>query len=101
MSLTQQKISALKSAAKSSPEYADIVPLFAGIYEYLLGREKETGISIELSVTDMKERLENSFPLINAIDLKVDRERSVVFLRGLIAVLTSNGKENAEFLQSV
>lgn len=101
MPSTEQKISALKQAAQTSPEYADIVPLFIGIYEYLQGREHLTGISIQLSDADPKKRLENNFPLINTTDLRVDREQTVEFLLGCIAVLSRKGKENADYLRSI
>lgn len=101
MSSTEQKIAALRQATQSSPEYADIVPLFSGIYEYLQGRESQTGISVELPDSDPKERLENHFPLISITDLRVDRERTIVFLLGVIAVLIRKGKENAGYLRSI
>lgn len=101
MPTTEQKISALQQAAQSSPEYAEIVPLFIGIYDYVRGREKQTGISIEPAHSDPKERIENSFPLVNISDLMVDREQSVVFLLGVIAVLSLKGQENAEYLQQI
>lgn len=34
---TEQKITALQQAVQTSPEYADIVPLFIGIYEFIRG----------------------------------------------------------------
>ena len=101
MPTTEQKISALQQAAQSSPEYADIVPLFIEIYDYLRGREKQTGISIEQSFSDPKERIETNLPLMNFSDLKVDREQTIVFLTGIIQVLSRKGKENTGFLQQI
>jgi len=98
MSSTRQKITALQCAAQTSPEYADIVPLFIGIYDYLLGRENQTGISIELSNGNPAEKIEKGIPLLAFSDLKVDREQTVAFLRGVIGVLIQKGLENAEYL---
>jgi FdhE protein len=101
MPTTEQKISALRQAAQSSPEYAEIVPLFIGIYEYQRDRETLTGITIEPAHTDAKERIDESFPLINVSDLNVDRKQNVTFLLGIIEVLSLKGQENAEFLQKI
>lgn len=101
MSSTEQKISALQQAAQTSPEYADIVPLFIGIYVYVRGREQQTGISIEPAHADPKERIDKSFPLVNVSDLKVDRKQNIVFLLGIIEVLSLKGQENAEYLQRI
>lgn len=100
MSTTEQKISSLQQAAQSSPEYADIVPLFVEIYGYLRGRETETGITIERSFSD-PEGIEKNLPLVNFSDLKVDREQTVVFLSGIIDVLSGKGKENTEYLRLI
>lgn len=101
MSSTGQKITALQRAAQTSPEYTDIVPLFIGIYDYLLGRENQTGISIELSNVNPAEKIGKGIPLLVFSDLKVDREQTVVFLRGIIDVLIVKGQENAEYLQHI
>jgi FdhE protein len=96
-----QKITALRQAAHSSPEYADIVPLFIALYEYLHGREHLTGIEIVNSGANQQNNLENRIPLICSTDLKINRERTVEFLGGLIAVLTLNGKENVGYLETI
>jgi len=101
MPTTEQKISALLQAAHTSPEYADIVPLFIGIYDYVNGREKQTGISIELSCSDLKECPEGKAPLLNPADVRVDREQTVDFLRGIIDVLSRTGQENTQYLQLI
>lgn len=101
MHSTELKISALQQAAQLSPEYADIVPLFIGVYDYLRGREMQTGISMELPATDPKDRLENNFPLLSVTDLRVDHKVTISFLLGIIEVLTSKGQDNAEYLQQI
>jgi FdhE protein len=101
MPSTEQKISALKQAAQSSPEYAEIVPLFIGIYDYIRGREKQTGITIELSTVDPAEKIEKGFPLLNPSDLRVNVEQTVEFMRGIIEVLSRKGLENSEYLQKI
>lgn len=100
MHTTDQKIAALRHAAQSSPEYAEIVPLFSAIYEYLQGREHLTGITVGQDF-EPKERLENRFPLISTTDLHVDREVATVFLLGIIAVLSGKGKEHADYLSLI
>jgi FdhE protein len=101
MPSTEQKITALHHAAQSSPEYADIVPLFIGVYDYVRGREKTTGISIELSKSDPNEKIAQGIPLLNSADLRIDREQTVSFLLGVIDVLTEKGQENSEYLQLI
>lgn len=100
MSTTKQKISALQHAAQSSPEYADIVPLFIGIYDYLRGREQQTGISIELPPSDQKVMKENT-PLVSFSNLRVNREQTTTFLLGIVDVLSRKGQENGEYLQQI
>lgn len=101
MSFTEQKITALQQAAHTSPEYAEIVPLFIGIYDYVRGREQQTGISIELSSSASKDGSNQAIPLMNSSNLKVNREQSVSFLTGIIEVLSLKGQENADYLQSI
>jgi FdhE protein len=98
---TEKKITALQQAAQASPEYADIVPLFVEIYGYLRGRETETGITIERSYSDPEEGIKRNLALMNLSDLKVDREQTVVFLTGIIEVLSREGKENTEYLRQI
>lgn len=101
MSSTAQKITALHQAVQSSPEYADIVPLFSGIYEFIQGRESQTGISVELSSSGSKERLENNFPLLSVTDLRIDQAVTVDFLLGVIEVLSRKGQDNSEYLHQI
>jgi FdhE protein len=101
MPSTGQKIAALQHAAQTSPEYADIVPLFIGIYQYVSGREKQTGISVELSHADAAARIEKNIPLLAFSDLRVNREVTVAFLLGIVAVLSRKGHENAAYLQHI
>lgn len=101
MSTTEQKISALQRAAQSSPEYVDIVPLFIGVYDYIRGRETETGILVDLLPSAAADVSEKRFPLVNPSNIQVDRLQSVAFLRGIIGVLTRIGRENAVYLQLI
>lgn len=101
MSSTEQKITALKQAAEASPEYAEIVPLFIGIYQYLNGRENQTGISFELSNTDPEKSTGENSPLLKHSDLKVDREQNVTFLLGITDMLSQKGQENTQYLQQI
>lgn len=101
MPTTEQKIFSLQQTAQSSPEYADIVPLFIGVYDYVRGREKQTGISIELSNINHKAKAEKSLPLLTFSDLRVEREQTVAFLLGIIDVLSRKGQGNSEYLQQI
>lgn len=98
---TEQKITALRQATQSSPEYADIVPLFVEIYGYLNGRENQTGITFEPGCSDPGETVEKNSPLVKVSNLDVDREQTIVFLTGIIEVLSGKGKENNGYLQQV
>jgi FdhE protein len=101
MPSTGQKIAALQHAARTSPEYADIIPLFMGIYGYVLGREDQSGISIEEPNFASAEKIEKGVPQIVFGDLKIDREQTVAFLRGISAVLILKGQENADYLRHI
>ena len=100
MSRTETKIDALREVAARSQEYAEIVPFFVAIQEYIKGREEATGITVALSAT-LKERNREGFPLISAPDLKVDKAQAVRFLTGLADVLKSNGRDADEPLQKL
>jgi FdhE protein len=101
MPTTEQKIISLQQAAQSSPEYVDIVPLFIGVYDYVLGKEKLTGISIKLTNAKRMNESDNNMPLVSVTDLKVNREETVTFLSGIVEVLSTLGQENAGFLQKI
>lgn len=100
MPSTEQKIAALQQAAASSPEYAEIVPLFIGIYDYVDGREQQTGISLAPS-PDALERTGQALPLVNSSDLILDRRQSIDFLLGIIDVLSDKGQEHDEYLRKI
>ena len=101
MSSTQQKISALQQAAQSSPEYADIVPLFIGLYGYLEGRENSTGITFELPPAEPEKNTESSAPLLNFSTLRIDREQNNTFVLGTIDLLSQKGQDNIAFLHQI
>jgi len=93
MTSTDAKLTALRAAVAKSPEYAEIVPLFTGLYEYVSGREHLTGISITLDNIDAGVRISNGFPLLSANELKVDLKQAALFISGLIEVLSKAGRE--------
>ncbi len=93
MTSTADKLTALRAAAANSPEYAEIVPLFAGLYEYISGREDKTGITIKFDEVAPAVKISNGFPLVSALNLAVDREQTVAFMAGIIQVLTAAGRE--------
>jgi FdhE protein len=100
MSRTERKIEALRNAAIRSPEYAEIVPFFIAIQEYLLGREDKTGITVVTSATP-KERNKAGFPLISASDLKIDQVQAGLFLAGLVDVVKLNGRGADDQIQKL
>lgn len=101
MTSTAAKLAALRAAAVASPEYADIVPLFTGLYEYISGREHQTGITIRLDQVDPSVRISNGFPLLSADLLTVDREQTTIFIAGLIEVLSRAGREGQRELARI
>jgi FdhE protein len=98
MTSTADKLIALRVAAEASPEYADIVPLFSGLYEYISGREHETGITVKLDGINIHQRISNKFPLVSVLDLEIDRKQSAKFINGIIQVLSEAGREGQEEL---
>lgn len=101
MTSTADKLTALRAAAVASPEYADIVPLFTGLYEYISGREHETGITVKLDEIDSAIKTSNGFPLLSTLNLAIDREQSAAFIDGIIQVLAAVGREGHQELARI
>jgi len=101
MPTTQQKIVALQQAVITNPEYAAIAPLFAAVYEYVAGREGQTGIMVDLSAINRSERTGNGFPLISPAELSIERDALIPFLMGIVSVLEQQGKAGEEALDRV
>lgn len=101
MTSTNAKLTSLKDAALASPEYADIVPLFTGLYEFISGREHETGITFELDAVSPKTKISNGFPLLSALNMTVNREQSAAFIDGIIQVLAAIGREGQSELARI
>lgn len=101
MSTTTEKLTSLNAAAADAPEYAEIVPLFIGLYGYLNGRETETGIRITLAGVNFNERLGNGFPLLSPQEMSVDQHLASQFLGGVIAELAKGGREGHSELGKV
>lgn len=101
MTTTAAKISALKTAASTNPEYSGILPLFTAIYEYINGKESETGITAEIDKIDPLTRTANGFPLIAPTDLSVNPDKAKLFILGLIEVMKASGKEGHDELETV
>lgn len=101
MTKTAAKISALNKAVTNMPEYAGILPLFTAIYGYILGREADTGIRVDLHKIDPATRTGNGFPLISPDDLLVDVDQARKFLFGLIEVMKSAGNEGQAELDMI
>jgi len=101
MPTTQQKIVALQQAVITNPEYAAIAPLFAAVYEYVAGREGQTGIMVDLSAINRSERTGNGFPLISPAELSIERDALIPFLMGIVSVLEQQGKAGGDALDRV
>ncbi|HCE66417.1 MAG: formate dehydrogenase [Geobacteraceae bacterium GWC2_55_20] len=98
MTTTEIKIAALRQAAASSPEYAAITPLFVALFDYISGRELQSGITIDLSGINRLERSAHGFPLVSPAELSLDRELLTSFLAGVVRVLEQQGSEGDEEL---
>jgi FdhE protein len=101
MTSTDDKLTALRAAVAASPEYADIVPLFSGLYEYISGREHETGITVRLDGINFQQRISNKFSLVSVLDLVIDRDQSTKFIAGIIQVLSAAGRDGHRELARV
>ena len=100
MTRTEMKLEALRGAAGSAPEYAEILPFFIAIQEYIKGREGLTGISATPTAA-LDERNREGFPLLSPTDLVVEREAALGFLSGLSDVVKANGKAADEQLDKL
>lgn len=101
MPTTETKIAALQQAAASSPEYAAITPLFVAVYDYLRGREGQTGITVDLSRVNRTGRIAHGFPLISPAELSINREALITFLMGVVTVLEQQSKEGDQALERI
>ncbi len=101
MTTIERKIEALRAATGKSPEYAEIVPLFIRLYEYIAGQGHETGIGIEVSNSGTGERTATGFPLLSPRELRVEAERTAAFLNAVIALLKEAGREGQDGLERI
>jgi FdhE protein len=101
MNTSEVKIAALRRAAETTPEYATITPLFIAIFEYVSGREGQTGISVSAGSGDWNERTAKGFPLLSPEHVTVDCAALSAFLLGIIAVLERQGKTGNEALNLI
>lgn len=101
MTSTADKLTALRAAAAASPEYADILPFFSGLYEYISGHEHETGITVRLEGISVHQRISNKFSLVSVLDLEIDRKQSAKFIGGIIQVLSAAGREGRQELVQI
>jgi FdhE protein len=101
MPTTETKLTALRQAAKTAPEYAALTPLFVAVYDYLHGREGKTGITVNLSVVNRADRTAHGFPLISPAEICIDREKVIDFLMGVVKVLEQQGTEGDAALDRI
>lgn len=100
MTSTNAKLSALRAATDSS-EYGEIVPLFIEMYQYILGREGQTGIRVDMTGIDSQVRISNGFPLISAHEVRVDNVQAAIFVNGLVDIFSRVGREGLEELMRI
>lgn len=101
MATIAEKLTALKAALGTAPEYAEILPLFTALYDFAREREAQTGISADISAVDRAERLAGGFPLVTAAELRMEGGRLCSFLQGAAAVLQQQGRENTAALECI
>lgn len=98
MPQTMAKIAFLERTVREVPEYGDILSLFLNLFEYLKGREGETGISFRVPGGHGKEKIAGGFPLLTREEMTVCVEESCRFLLKIVAVLREAGREGDEHL---
>jgi FdhE protein len=101
MNRNELKTAALRRIAESSPEYAEIMPLFITLYEHLQGRDHDTGISIAPGIVSLPERIQEGFPVLSPADLRVERQQAVAFLAEVTKILSRKGQESEDYLPRI
>lgn len=101
MTKTIEKKAFLDRVSLEVPEYAEILSLFREIYIFIDGKEGETGISFEAPPDHNAERVSGGFPLLTRECMRIDDEKGVRFLVGVIDVVRAVGKEGGEGLDAL
>jgi len=101
MATASCKIASLQEAALKSPEYAEIVPLFIDLFQYIDAAGPDTGITLQFSRERLQERIENGFPLLSQDGLSVDTATCTDFLKGALQVLARAGREGGPELEKI
>jgi FdhE protein len=101
MPTTQTKITALRQAAETAPEYAALTPLFVAVYDYLHGREGQTGITVNLSAVSRADRTAHGFPLVSPAEIVIDPGILTDFLMGVVKVLEQHGTDGDAALDRI
>jgi len=98
---TAEKRGFLERTARERPEYGEILGVFREIYLFVEGKEGRTGISFLLPETLRAERVAGGFPLLSPEGVRVDRDASSSFLRGVIGVMKRVGREGKDSLDRI
>ena len=101
MATAGYKIECLKEAARTSPEYAAIIPLFVEIFQYLDVASGDTGITFKVSENRQRENSVHGFPLLAHDGIFVDMAVCTTFLKGALYVLGQAGREGGEYLEKI
>lgn len=101
MHKNSEKISALRRAAASTPEYAEIIPFFIELFSFLDNNGHKTGITVRNAAEHGKEKLANGFHLVSTDCLEVDYLACTSFLHDAIGVLKKAGRDGSDDLQRI
>lgn len=101
MPQTVKKLEYLDKASREHPEYREILDVFQELYSFIEGNEGKTGIRFEIPGNLRKERESGGFPRIMPESVRVDREKAVSFLSGVIDTMRRVGKEGKKELGNI
>lgn len=94
-----RKIECLQQAARTAPEYGDILPLFIALFRYLETAAGQCGITVSHVPGQADERMATGFPLVAPSDLQVDAAACSGFMIGAIDVLRQAGRDGVHELE--
>lgn len=93
------RIRLLKEKGATTPEYAQIIDYFVGIYAFLADEGKNCGVSVEIPTDDSTIR--NGFPLVSAESVSIDQGAASRFMTLLAERLSALGREGKELLERI
>ena len=99
--MNQQKLDAIDSILLETPEYAEILRLFRGIFSYVGNRQGATGISFTPDMANHELRVRSGFPLVTPDNMVVDTAVATAFLEGLLNHVAGESPEGGEALRQI